>query len=259
VPRTGTLLDDPVPASGVRRLPKTYPLPWCTSTIPVIRYLRRSVGGLGRAVVEGCTRTAVDVGRRLLPTAGAVGLPGPLHRDRPRRHSPAEREAAGRLRGPRETAPVGLVPLAWGFATAAHLGLISTRSVFVGHVVMDVVLAGFAALSWSEMRDHPVPRAWLATIVVGFGVTTLGTYAVAADSEALAAATVLGWMALPALALLYTGYELPAEERAWAYTVGGVLSAVAAVAFAADAPPTAAIAAAGVGQTLGILVAVAEY
>jgi hypothetical protein len=226
----------------------------------VIRDVRRSIGELGRAIVGECTRSAVDAGRRLLPTAGtAAGLSAPFLRDLPRERSRADREAAAAFRELRETAPAGLVPLAWGFAAAAHLGLLSTRSVFVGHVVMDVLLAGFAALSWSEMRDHPVLRAWLATIVVGFGVTALGTYAVAADSEALAAATVLGWMALPALALLYTGHVLPAGERAWAYTLGGALSGLGALAFAADAPPTAAIAVVGAGQTLGILVAVAEY
>jgi hypothetical protein len=163
------------------------------------------------------------------------------------------------LRRLRETGPVLLVPLAWTFATAAHLELLATYPVLVGHVVMDVLLFGFAALSWRDMQAHPVLRAWLAVIVVGFGITLVGTYALATGGDpTLTGFTVLGWMVVPALALLYTGRVLPADERAWAYTVGGALSGVGAVVFLAGVP-LAALALVGVGQTLGILVAVLEY
>ncbi|MFC4358429.1 hypothetical protein ACFO0N_10810 [Halobium salinum] len=163
------------------------------------------------------------------------------------------------LRRLRETAPAGLVPLAWTFATAAHLELLAVRTVLAGHVVMDVLLLAFAVLSWDDMRDHLVLRAWLGVIVVGFGVTLVGTYALAVGDESLARLTVLGWMLLPALALLYTGRVLPAAERASLYTLGGALSGVGAVAFAVGVAPVAALVAVGVGQTLGILVAVVEY
>ena len=171
------------------------------------------------------------------------------------------------LRKLRETGPVLLVPLAWTFATAAHLELLATRTVLVGHVVMAVLLFGFAALSYRDMRVHPVLRAWLAVIVAGFGVTLVGTYALWAGGDpTLTAFTVAGWMVLPALALLYTGWVLPAEERAGSYTLGGVLSGlgtllfVANVAlFASSGATLAALALVGVGQTLGIAVAVLEY
>ncbi|SFR35583.1 hypothetical protein [Halogeometricum limi] len=167
------------------------------------------------------------------------------------RHSP--------LRRLRETGPVGLVPLAWGFAAAAHLRILDDRAVLVGHLVMATVLFFFAVLSWSEMRTHPVLRAWLAVVSVGFSVTLVGAYALFAGDETLAALVVLGWMVLPTLALLYTGRLLPREERAWAYTVGGAVSGVGALAFAAGVAPVVALALAGLGQTLGIVVAVVEY
>jgi hypothetical protein len=170
------------------------------------------------------------------------------------------------LRRLRETGPVLLVPLAWTFATVAHLELLATRSVLVGHVVMDVLLVGFAVLSYRDMREEPVLRAWLAVIVAGFGVTLVGTYALATGGDpALTGFTVFGWMLIPALALLYTGQVLPSEERAGAYTLGGVLSGFGAAVFLAgvvvpvEVAVLAALALVGVGQTLGIVVAVVEY
>lgn len=170
------------------------------------------------------------------------------------------------LRRLRETGPVVLVPLAWAFATAAHLELLATRTVLIGHGVMDVLLFGFALLSYRDMRTEPVLRAWLAVIVAGFGVTLVGTYALATGGDpTLAAFTVFGWMLIPALALLYTGQALPGAERAWAYTLGGVLSGLGALLFLAgvvvpaEVAVLAALALVGVGQTLGIVVAVVEY
>lgn len=170
------------------------------------------------------------------------------------------------LRRLRETGPVLLVPLAWAFATAAHLELLATRTVLIGHGVMDVLLVGFAVLSYRDMRVEPVLRAWLAVIVAGFGVTLVGTYALATGGDpTLTAFTVFGWMLLPALALLYTGRVLPRAERASAYTLGGVLSVLGALSFLAglvavlDVTVLAALALVGVGQTLGIVVAVVEY
>jgi hypothetical protein len=163
------------------------------------------------------------------------------------------------LRSVRETAPAGLVPFAWAFAAAAHTGLLSARAVLVGHVVMAALLVAFAALSWSEMREHPVLRAWLAVVVLGSVVTLVGAYAVAVGSGTLAALTVFGWMALPTLAFLYTGYVLPDEERSWAYVASAGLSGVAAIGFAAGAAPLVTLALVGVGQTLGIVVAVVTY
>lgn len=169
------------------------------------------------------------------------------------------------LRRVRETAPVALVPLAWTFAALAHLELLTRHTALVAHVVMDVLLVAFAALSWRDMQTHPVLRAWLAVIVVGAGITLLGTYALAADAgETLLRATVFGWLLVPAIALAYTGRVLPSDEAAWVYAAAGALSTVGAVAFlygslAGYALALPAIALAGIGQTAGIANAVIQY
>lgn len=169
------------------------------------------------------------------------------------------------LRRVRETAPAGLVPLAWTFAALAHLEVASPHTALVAHVVMDVILVAFAALSWRDMQAHPVLRAWLAVIVVGAGITLVGTYALATDAgETLLRATVFGWLLVPGVALAYTGRVLPREEADWVYTAGGVLSLVAALAFlygtvGGVALTLPAIALAGIGQTAGILNAVLQY
>jgi hypothetical protein len=177
------------------------------------------------------------------------------------------------LRQLRETGPVVLVPLAWTFAGAAQLRLLEPRTVLIAHLVMDVLLFSFAALSWTDMREHPVLRAWLAVIVGGLGITLVGTYALATDgSETLLRATVFGWMVVPAAALVYTGRALPADESPGVYTLGGVLSALGAAVFldATLAGPLSAVfggleatlvalALVGVGQTAGIVNAVVQY
>lgn len=162
------------------------------------------------------------------------------------------------LRRVRETAPAGLVPLAWLFAGAAHLELLDARPVLIGHLVMTALLVAFAALSWREMRTHPVLRAWLAVIVFGVGVTSLGTYGVASGQTPFAALAVVGWMALPGAALGYTGRVLPAEEHARLYVVGAALCGVGVALFLVDAVVPALVAV-GAGQTLGILIATVEY
>lgn len=162
------------------------------------------------------------------------------------------------LRRVRETAPAGLVPLAWAFAGAAHLELLAARPVLIGHVVMTALLVAFAALSYQEMRTHPVLRAWLAVIVLGVGVTALGTYGVASGRDLFAVLAVGGWMALPGIALGYTGRVLPADEHAQLYSVGAVLCGVGVVLLLVNAVVPALVTV-GAGQTLGILVATVEY
>lgn len=164
------------------------------------------------------------------------------------------------LRRVRETAPVGLVPLAWGFATVAHTGVLTDRSVLIGHIVMAVLLAGFAVLSAREMRRHPVLRAWLAVICGGVFLTLAGAYGVAVGNRGAALVAVSGWALLPTMALAYTGSVLPSEERARAYLVGAGASGIGTALLLADVGATLpALALVGIGQTLGIVVAVLEY
>ncbi|MEF8840495.1 MAG: hypothetical protein V5A62_02560 [Haloarculaceae archaeon] len=170
------------------------------------------------------------------------------------------------LRRLRENGPVLLVPLAWTFATAAHLGLLATRPVLIGHLVMDVVLVAFAALSWTEMR-RGVLLAWKVVLLVGLGFTLLGTATLFAspDASALLRLTVLGWMLVPAAGLAYTGRHVAAARAPWVYTGGAGLSVVGAAAYlvapALGTPPLAVtgLVLVGGGQTAGIVNAVYQY
>ncbi len=170
------------------------------------------------------------------------------------------------LRRLRENGPGVLVPLAWTFATAAHLELLAVRTVLIGHLVMDVVLVAFAALSWRDMREG-VLLVWKVVILIGLAFTLLGTAVLfaAPESTALLRVTVLGWMLVPAAGLTYTGRSVAHETAPWIYTAGAGLSVAGAVAYlAAPLLSTDAFAVAGLvlvnaGQTAGIANAVYRY
>lgn len=165
------------------------------------------------------------------------------------------------LRRLRENGPALLVPLAWTFVTAAHLDLVGPHPLFVAHVVMCVLLFGFALLSWSEMRTG-VLLAWRRVIVAGFGLTALGTVGLVATVEALLWVTVVGWMLLPAAGFVYTARRV--ERRPRAYGAGAVLSVLGAAAYVlapvvGDAGLLLGLALVNVGQTAGIVAAVLDY
>ena len=170
------------------------------------------------------------------------------------------------LRRLRETGPVVLVPLAWTFATAAHLELLAVRTVLIGHLVMDAVLVAFAALSWNDMREG-VLLAWKVVLLVGLGFTLIGTATLFASPESVLPlrVTVLGWMLVPAAGLFYTGRHVATDRAPRVYAVGAGSSVLGAVAYllAPVLPGThlavAGIALVGIGQTAGIANAVYQY
>lgn len=166
------------------------------------------------------------------------------------------------LRRLRETAPVVLVPLAWTFVTAVHLGSASEYALFIAHLVMATIIAAFATLSWSDMVDG-VLLAWRRVLVVGFVITVLGVVGFLVDSLApsLFAISILGWMTIPAVALAYTGFEGAAGPRV--YYAGATLSGVGALVYAGNlvASGGSAVSLVGLslvtlGQTAGIVNAV---
>ncbi|MFC7068992.1 hypothetical protein [Halobaculum lipolyticum] len=170
----------------------------------------------------------------------------------------------------RETVPAALVPLAWTFAIAAHLGAIGRRPVLIGHLVMDVLLVLFVVLSWTDMREG-VLRAWRGVILAGIPVTLAGTLGLLVVtwplSAPLRAVSVVGWTLLPAPALLSTGRESVGSARTVNYAAAA-LSVAGAAAYLAGlvggAAPDATVrlaglALVGVGQTAGIVDAVVRY
>ncbi|MEM4781586.1 MAG: hypothetical protein QXG03_08520 [Halalkalicoccus sp.] len=160
----------------------------------------------------------------------------------------------------RETGPVVLVPLAWSFASAAHLGWISTHAVVMAHVVMSAILAAFALLSWSEMEDG-VLRVWRTVLVVGLGLTLVGLVGLRRGIDPLLSITVLGWMLVPGAGLAVTGRA--GAAGAGIYLAGAAMSVLGALAYAVGLfGPSAGLllavglALVGVGQTAGIANAV---
>lgn len=161
------------------------------------------------------------------------------------------------LRRFRETAPAALVPFAWIVVAAAHLDAVTTRALFVAHVVMGVLLVAFAVTGWREMSSG-VLRTWRTIIAVGFGATVLGIVGFVTGRDPLLAVSIYGWMGLPALGLLHTGRAV--DGPALAYLGGGAVCALGAVVYAvAPSLAVAAIALVGVGQTAGVVDAVVRY
>lgn len=148
--------------------------------------------------------------------------------------------------------PVVLVPLAWTFITAAHLDYVGNHPVFVAHVVMVVVLAGFAALSWRDMTEG-VLRTWRGVIVAGIPVTLLGlaSFVVTTAVAPLRTAAVVGWMLLPAYGLYETGMAVDSPQTPIVYVAGAALSGAGTVIYlAAVAAPEEAVPVAVIGLTM---------
>ncbi|WP_318568612.1 hypothetical protein [Salinigranum marinum] len=165
----------------------------------------------------------------------------------------------------RKNGPIVLVPLAWSFVTAAHLGYVSPRTLLAAHVVMNVVFVVFTAASWSEMRSG-VLYAWKLVLLVGFGFTAAGTVALAVAPTAtdLVAIMLAAWMLVPAAAFVYTARNV--AEAPGVYRAAAALSVLGwAVYFGSPlvslgGPATiAGLTLVNVGQTAGIANAVVQY
>lgn len=161
------------------------------------------------------------------------------------------------LRRLRENGPVVLVPLAWSFVTAAHLGAVARRTLLIAHLVMATLLLAFAALSWTDMREGAL-LVWRRVIVVGFVFTVAGAAGLVLSDRRLLWVAVVGWMLLPAAGLWDTGRRGARPARA--YLAGGACSALGTVVYVlgpnGSAATLAGLALVGIGQTAGIVAAV---
>jgi hypothetical protein len=281
-----------------------------------IRFDRRSGSAPGRSPIERASRALFDSGDRsparrsrrtdhetrvgaelavlgraalfaLATIAGTTDPDGNARRNGDSGIDRAEGDAGEKTdtlgRRLRESGPVVLVPLAWSFAIAAHLGRLEDRTVLIAHLVMDCILAAFAAASWSEMDDG-VLRAWKLVLLVGLGFTLLGTSALlgrdgspSSEDETAAegtgsvrtralALTVQAWLLVPAAGLAYTGLNIGEDEGPGVYLAGAVCSLLGSLTYASaptDSPAATrkllGLALANVGQTAGIANAVYQY
>ncbi|MFA1610860.1 hypothetical protein [Halobellus rubicundus] len=175
------------------------------------------------------------------------------------------------LRQAREYGPALLVPLAWGFVAAAHLGAVADSTLFVAHVVMTVLLAVFAVTGRAEMREGTL-RVWWWIVAVGFVVTLLGTvgFRLGDAGAPLQAVALFGWMVLPAAGFVDTARR--GADRAWLYYGAAVGSVVGAGVYvfgatmyflgvdgSLSAVPVVGLGLVGVGQTAAILDAAFGY
>jgi hypothetical protein len=165
-----------------------------------------------------------------------------------------------------DVAPTGLVPAAWLVTIAAHVSAVSTRTLFIALVVMDVLLVAFFVAGREEMTG-PVLRVWLGVLVAGLAVTLVGTADMALDpaSNPALPVTLYGWMILPGVAYLQTGRLVSRSPYGLVYAGAGALSLVGAVLYAAGhVGPLVAVgllgglAVVGVGQSVGMVTAAVQ-
>lgn len=178
------------------------------------------------------------------------------------------------LRRVREVGPALWVPLAWGFAAAAHLELVGDYPLLVAHLVMLAMLVGFVVLSWREMASGAL-RAWRRVVLVGIPVTAAGAVGLWLDPPlpALMAVAVVGWMLLPIPAFWDTARRSAAARQPTGAAVNRLAAALSIFGAAAygvallvgglEQPTTTAsmlgLLGVGLGQTLGIVDAVVRY
>ncbi|MDZ5811909.1 hypothetical protein U4E84_11205 [Halorubrum sp. AD140] len=170
------------------------------------------------------------------------------------------------FRSLRENGPALLVPAAWAVATATVLGVVSTRALFVAHVVMSALLVAFVVASWRDMASG-VLRAWKLVILAGTPVTLAGVagfllsgMGAGTPADALLALSLFGWALLPAAGFMYTARRVEAGARIYDAGVVCCVAGAVAVAAAPSATWTAVgLTVVGVGQTAGILDATLRY
>lgn len=123
----------------------------------------------------------------------------------------------------RQFGPVLMVPAAWiTAALAVNTELLPSQGLLIAHIVMSVLMTVFLLTGWKQMNEG-VLKAWRTVITIGLPVTVLGAIGLAGiQSQLLTTISLLGWMFLPGLALVYTGKK---DERfGTGYTVSGLLS-----------------------------------
>ncbi|AFZ72841.1 hypothetical protein [Natronobacterium gregoryi] len=168
------------------------------------------------------------------------------------------------FRRARELGPPVLVPLAWGFVTAAYLGVVAERTLFVAHVVMAVFLVGFAATGYADMREGLL-QTWWWIVAVGSLVTLCGVVGLWLEptNRLLEAVALFGWIGLPAIGFVETGRRVGRGTRIYVAGAAGCL--FGAILFAGgqfwslELTAAVGLALVGVGQTAGIVDAAVRY
>jgi len=127
------------------------------------------------------------------------------------------------LKAFRQYGPGLMVPAAWTTAiTAVSTQKMPENGLLIAHVIMAVLMALFLVSGRKEMNKG-VLKAWKTVITLGLPLTVFGALGLTGVyTEVLTAFSLLGWMLLPGLALVYTGKK--DETYSTGYTVSGLFS-----------------------------------
>lgn len=167
----------------------------------------------------------------------------------------------------RANGPALLVPAAWAVVIAAHVDLVATRTLFIAHIVMALLLVAFAALSYSDMREG-ILSVWWLVVAAGVPVTVAGIIGLAVPvlEQLFLSLAVGGWMLLPGVALVETGREMTEDGPRSVYLAAGGLCLAGALVYfgglfgaGGQRALVAGLVLVGVGQTAGIVDAVVRY
>lgn len=123
----------------------------------------------------------------------------------------------------RKFGPVLMVPAAWTTAIlAVNTEILPSQGLLIAHIIMSVLMTVFLVTGWKQMNEG-VLKAWRTVIAIGLPITVLGAIGLTGiQTQIFTAASLLGWMLLPGLALVYTGKK--DERLGTGYTVSGLLS-----------------------------------
>ncbi len=168
------------------------------------------------------------------------------------------------FRRARELGPPLLVPLAWAFIMATHLEVVTEHTLFIAHVVMAVLLIGFAVTGYADMHEG-VLQTWWRLIAVGSVVTLCGAVGLWLEpsNSTLTAVAIFGWMVLPAVGFVDTGRRV--SDGSWIYAAGTAGCLFGAVFYALghfwslQTVAVGGLALVGLGQTAGIFDAAIRY
>lgn len=162
----------------------------------------------------------------------------------------------------RQFGPVLMVPAAWATSIlAVNTQILPNQGILIAHVVMAVLMTVFLLTGWKQMNKG-VLKAWRTVITIGLPVTVIGAVGLTGvQTEFFTAVSMLGWMILPGLALVYTGKK---DDRfGTGYTVSGLLSVLGFYLFivsmvypvSAEVLSLSGLFAVLVGQSMGIFLA----
>lgn len=121
----------------------------------------------------------------------------------------------------RRYGPTLLVPAAWLTTTLAiYTTILPGNALLIAHLVMAAFMAVFLLTGWREM-DSGVLKAWRNVIAIGLPFTLAGAASLSGFDVIPVSTSLIAWMLLPGIALLYTGREM---REGTLYTVSGLLS-----------------------------------